>query len=811
MYSRKLNIEQSLYQLTPHKINKILLVATWYESFILEKDGRLVEQIYEEFSELKLTEIPHITRASNTQEALNYLDSRNFDLVITMSNLPDIDAFQLAKLIKSKYPNLPVVLLLTDPSYLALISPPVSNSILDGVFFWSGDPALFLAIIKSVEDRKNISHDIKSELVKVILVVDDSIQYYSKFLPVVYTEVMRQTQILSKEGLNYREKLAYIRARPKILLASNYEDAMNIAQMYSNALLGVITDIAYPKEGKLTDNSGLQLVTTLRNCNPDLPVILMSADDRNAQEACKLEISYVNKNSPSYGNDLKNFMVANMGFGDFVFRNPDNGYEIAHVSSMKEFEKILPKIPAESLLYHCSRNHVSTWLMSHGKYEIALALRPKKISDFASPEVIKKFLIDAFTNYRQSRQIGQLVKYTPGDWDSNFIQIGNGSVGGKARGIAFVNYLLATQKLDKSIPNVRLKIPKSIAITVEEFDLFLNVNHLNKDILFYQDDRRIREKFLEAKLSESLQKSLKDFLQEFKQPIAVRPSSLMEDYEYLPFAGISSFILPNNHPELHIRLEQLFQAIKLLYASVFNHTNKGYLGSKIQEVKMGVVIQELVGRSYGQYFYPSFSGMAQSWNNNHFWYTNEKNERCLTENKEGSAQIAMGLGKMIMEECRAVQFCPCQPKSFYEYHSAADFWHTTQTYFYALDQNVSQPNLLDNVAPIAKLEVEQATSQLITQICTAYSLKTQVIQKDINGNGVKVATFEKILNGQIFPICAVLKQLLKVLKDSLAKEVEIEFAVNLQESSDQEHEFYILQIRPLVGEWVHSLTQSEAG
>lgn len=810
MILHKIEIDKILQQLNSFRINEILLVATRYESFILEKDGQLVEQIHQEFSELNLKYLPRITRASTTLESLSQLDTHHFDLVITMHNLQDNDAFELAKLIKNKYPYIPVVMLLSDPSYLSKVEAPNLNSILDGVFFWTGDPSLFLAIIKTMEDRRNIVHDIKTGLVKAILVVDDSIQYYSKFLPVVYGEVMRQTQALMKEGINEFQKLLYMRTRPKILLASNYEDAMQLFQTYHEEILSVISDVAYPKNGILTPTAGFQFVAELRKIRADLPIILMSADNPNADEAYKLGVNYINKNSPSCPNDFKNFIVTNMGFGDFVFRTLD-GHEIGRAGNMKEFQRILPKIPPESLIYHAQHNHISTWLSAHGKYDLALELRPRKVSDFGDDaKKMADFLVATFINYRESEQTGQVVKYRPGDWDSDVIQVGGGSLGGKARGIAFMNYLLANSNLTSHFPNIKIKVPKTIGIGVEEFDNFLDSNHL-KDVLLNQD-HLINQKFLSAKLSTKLQSILVDFLQEFRRPIVVRSSSLLEDSQFLPFAGVSSFILPNHHPDLQVRLQQLQQAIQLIYASVFSTRSKIYIANtpyKIQEVKMGIVIQELVGETIEHYVYPSFSGIAQSYNYYPFSYLNNRGIPQILDPKAGSAQVAMGFSRMVIEAGQAVRFCPQAPQLV---SLALEGWRNYQTSFYALDlENTSNP--MQKNSNIVTLEMSKATPELLDLICSTYNIATQTLQDDIHAEGPQVVTFAKILRQSAFPLGYLLQEILSLLRTAMSREVEIEFAVNLHDSFSQKPTLYLLQVRPLLlyREWASGNRQENNG
>ncbi len=794
----KTKIEDILHQLNTNKINEILLVATAYEAFILEKDGRLVERIHDEFSEINLFYFPRITRASNTQEALEYLENQNFDLVITLANLPHNDAFELSKAVKSKRNHLPVVVLLSDPAALNRIAAPSRNSILDGVFFWSGDPSLFLAITKLVEDRQNIE-DLQTELVKVILVVDDSVEYYSKFLPVVYGEVMKQTQALMKECHNEVQKAAYMRTRTKILLASNYEDAFYLFQTHRKSLLAVISDIAYPKNAMLTPDAGIQFAQTIRQEQFDMPIILMSADDHSAT-AKKMEITFVNKNSPMFPSDLRNFLIANMGFGDFVFRMPD-GKEIARAANMKEFQTLVPRMPAESILYHARRNHISRWLMSHGNYELALRLRPRKTEEFNDDAfLLKQYLLETFSNDRASKQVGQMVRYHPKDWDSDFILVGKGSLGGKARGIAFVNYLLPKSEIPGEFSNICIKIPKTVAISSDEFDYFLDHNVI-KDVLG-QDDMHIAERFLQGECSQSLHHILQDFLEHVHTPIAVRSSSLLEDCQYLLMAGLySSYLLPNNHSDIQVRLQQLLQAIKMVYASVFFRKSRNYIENtkyKLHDEKMGIVIQEVIGESQGDFIYPSFSGIAQSYNFIPFTYVDTQDHIAkVIGSTEGVVQIALGLSRMVIEQGKAMRFCPSMPQLLPQFYQGFDILQRAQTCFYALNvQQNSWQELMDHKNLVC-LELEQAKPELLRFLASTLDLENQTLDHDPDAKGPKVITFSNFLRFHPFPLNIILSRLLSLFKEAMARDIEIEFAVNLQEEAMTKPTLYILQIRPL--------------
>ena len=780
-----------LYELMPQRITHILLVSTLYDAFIIEKDGQILEQIYSEFIELQLSHMPKITKVSSCQQALQILAQKKFDLVITMRNLPDTDAFQLAAAIKQAHEHLPVVLLLSDPSYLS--APPLHRHGLDAVFFWSGDPALFFAIIKAIEDRLNLEHDVASGLVKIILVVDDSVKYYSAFLPIIYGEVLKQTQRLIKEGLNDVQKILRKRTRPKILLTTSYEQAMQVFNDHRENILGVITDIAFPKNGEVTDAAGFAFAKHLRNFSRDLPVILMSANESNRQRAAREGLSYVNKNSRLFHSELRDFIIENMGFGDFIFRLP-NGAEIDRAVTIKELQEKLLTIPDESFLYHSARNHISLWLMARGEYEIAFQIRPKHAADFGGDVgKTRRYLVDTLANYRDEEQTGIVVYYKPGDWDSTFIQIGNGSLGGKARGIAFINYLLATTSIRKRFCDVKICIPKTVAITVEAFDQFIADNHLNK-AFNESDDRNIAQKFLAATLSPMFVDILYDFLQHSHDPLAVRSSSLLEDSQYLPFAGIySTYMLPNNHPDIEVRVQHLTRAIKLVYASVFARRSRFYIESspyKIDEEKMGVVIQQIVGHRYRHHLYPDLSGVAQSYN--YYPLSHMKQE-------EGVAQIALGLGKLVIEGEKSVRFSPKYPEIIPQFSSLAYAVKSAQKHFYAVDLERDAATIfLDDAATLASLKIKDAAPEILNYVSSVVAIDDNCLKEDSTARGPRIVTFANILKHKGFPLAEIIAELLSILKASIAKDIEIEFAVTLPQKSGMRPTFYLLQVRPLV-------------
>lgn len=782
--------QEGLYEIQPHRVGNILLVSTLYDAFIMERDGHILEQIYNEFLELKVVYIPKITRAFTLKRVEELLAARKFDLVITMMNLPGTDVFSLAQIIKDKDPTLPVVLLLNDPSTIAVIDRP-HYGLIDGVFLWSGDPALYFAIIKYVEDQMNVAHDVSTGLVKVVLVIEDSVKYYSRFLPMVYGEIMKQTQLLIKEGLNALQRLIRLRARPKILHAGNFESATRIFSKYKDDILGIISDIAFPKDKEMHDTAGFEFAQYVRRQIHDKPFILMSYDNANKERAQAEGLSYLNKNSPTLQNDLKNFIAQNMGFGDFVFRS-SAGKEVARASNIRELQELILTVPEDSLLYHASGNHISLWLIARGEYEIAHEVKPKQVSDFGGDIAkLRQYLYKSIAAYRDMEQRGIVVQYKPGDWDSTLIQIGSGSLGGKGRGIAFVNYLLAVMR--HNFQKFPIAIPKTVAIAAEKFDEFMRDNRI-EDVLDLQDDHKVAARFLAATLSNEVRGMLRDFLQHCRKPIAVRSSSLLEDSQFLPFAGIyKTYMLPNNHNDLETRLEHLMRAVKLVYASVFYHRSRSYIESspyEIDEEKMGIAIQEVVGEKNGGYFYPAFSGLAQSYN--YYPVSHMKST-------EGVAQIALGLGRLVIEGGDCLRFSPKYPEVIPQFATVSSTFKSAQKNFYALDLTCDAGNIfLDENVTLSRIDVkEERRPKIVNLISSLYDAEDHTFKEDFYGKGPRVVTFANILKYNMFPLTHILVELLDLLKTSMGKDIEIEFAVDVPEASEAQAIFYLLQVRPL--------------
>ncbi|MFQ6007778.1 MAG: PEP/pyruvate-binding domain-containing protein [Candidatus Zixiibacteriota bacterium] len=553
------------------RVKRILLVSSLYDSFVLEEDGQLTDLIYSEYLELNLTVTPHVKRATNAEEALQILKSQRIDLVVIFKRVADIDVVAFGQTVKQIKPHMPVVLLAYNKQDLDVMSEPGFSTAIDWVFMWTGDVRLFLSIIKLVEDRLNIDHDTELVGVRVIVLVEDSVKYYSSFLPLLYTEIMQQTQNLMAQGINLTDKLLRMRARPKILLARTYEEAWQLLDKYRNYLLGLISDFRFPKDGRLDDEAGLKLVRQIKAEIEDLPIVMQSSDSANAKVARANGAGFVSKRSPTLNLDLHQFVMEYFGFGDFVFKLP-NGKPIAVASDFVSMEKCLEEVEASSLIYHGSRNHFSNWLMARTEFDLAARLRPRKVSEFKDTAALRKYLIDTFRQFRHEKQLGVISDFSRRQFDlqSDFVRIGGGSLGGKGRGLAFINALLNKNQIYNRFEGVRIGVPLSVIIATDVFDTFIEKNDLLASALGNHSDDKIAKLFLKAKLPKPVVSDLQAFLDIVKYPLAVRSSSMLEDSHLQPFAGVyDTHMLVNSHANRKVRLQQLETAIKIIYASTF--------------------------------------------------------------------------------------------------------------------------------------------------------------------------------------------------------------------------------------------------
>jgi len=792
------------HSLMPHRVREVLVVSSPYEAFTLEEDASLTEQIFTEYSELNLTSAPRVTHVTSGEEALQALQERRFDLVIPMIRLADMDVFALGRKIKELRPGRPVVMLALDDNELKRLPQRIDPLAIDKVFLWSGDAQILLAIIKFIEDKENADHDISKADVRVIIVVEDNIRYYSSYLGLLYSELMTQSQSLIAEGLNDLHKLMRMRARPKILLASTYEEAVAYYDKYKNNVLALITDVRFPRQGKLDDQAGFALLNKVRTDNPTMPILLQSAEEEVAERASEIGAIFCNKNSPSLLMEIHNFLKSYLGFGDFIFRLPD-GKEVGRAKDLRELEQLLPALPLESLEYHALRNHISNWLMARCEFELAERLKPQKVSDFKSLEELREYLIHVLEVVRKESQEGVITDFSKRQYDptTNFIRLSTGSLGGKARGIAFINSILSSPAAREKLKAMKVKIPQTFVLGTDVFDSFMEINQLRDFAYACNDDLEIANRFIKSQLPRKVVDNLRYILERIDYPLAVRSSSLLEDSHFQPFAGIySTFMLPNNNPEFRVRLEDLCDAIKLVFASIFSKNAKSYIEAtlhRIEEEKMGVVIQRLVGKYHNDRFYPHFAGVLQSYN---FYPIGHQKP------DDGIATIALGLGRIVMEGGQAMRFCPKYPEILPQFSSPQAVVKNSQKYFYALEMVKHDLNLIKGQeASLTKFNLEDAEQDgTLESIGSVYSAADNIIRDGLNEIGPRLVTFSNVLKWKSIPLTETLDNLLDITRFGMGCPVEIEFAVDLgnlgkpvlPDELREDPTLYFLQIRPLI-------------
>ena len=778
------------------RINNILLVSSMYDFYTLVEDGQLTEAIFNEYLELNLHYAPHITRVHSGEAALRMLGDHRFDLVISMQRISDMDLVNFCRSVKRNHPDIPVVFLGYQSRELQLLLQAGIISVFDRVFIWQGDRRLFLAIIKLFEDLKNAPVDCLEFGVRTIILVEDSPLFYSSYLPLIYTELIKQAQSLIVEGRNFSDKLLRQRARPKILHATSFDEAWEYFQIYKETLLGVITDMKFKKGGKVVDNAGLQLIQQVREEATDLPVLIQSAHSKYTPELEMLNVCYADKNSRTLLQEVSEFIKNNFGFGDFVFRMPD-GTEIQRATNLKELRDLLKIVPDESIIFHGSRNHFSNWLMARTKFALAKKIKPVKISQFASMDELRSYLIEVFTEQLHKDQQG-IISDFPGegyDIEEGFLRIGSGSLGGKARGLAFVDNLLKNYLESDYFPGVRVSIPRTIVLGTDIFDQFLEKNGLLSFALQSESDDQIIERFVRAELPAEIEEDLYEIIKKATFPLAVRSSSLLEDALHEPFAGIyATMMIPNSSRDENTRFFNLSRAIKFIYASTFFRAAKHYIeatGNRIEEEKMAVIIQEMVGQRNDQYFYPHISGVARSYN----FYPFAK-----AKPEDGVVNLALGLGKTIVDGGISLQFSPAYPTVYPQFSSARDYFRCSQVQFYALDLESDFSHVLPREDQhLVQLGIADAEKHgTLTHIVSTYSAENDMLYEGISRPGPRVIDFAPILKSEVVPLTKVLTLLLKMCETAMNCPVEIEFAVKLGSKSALPAEFSFLQVRPMV-------------
>lgn len=777
------------------KITNILLVSSLYDIYNLREDGLLADRLLSEYSGLRLSSAPTIKRVDSGSNALELLKESKFELIIVLRTLSDIEPDEFSRQAKQLSPDIPIVLLAFHHRELELLRDQV-NGTYDNIFIWNGESKMLLTIIKLVEDKVNVEADTVEVGVRVIILVENSVRFYSSYLPLMYTEIMQQAAALLSESVNSTTRRLRMRARPKILLAENFEDAVSLFRKYRKYLLGVISDIQFPKGGQIDEMAGIKLARLIKKKLPDLPVLLQSSDQSKAELATECDAGFLNKLSPKLLNKLSTFINRNFGFGDFVFKLPD-GTELDRARSFREMHECVAHVDIDSLVFHAERNHFSNWLIARTEFDLANRLRPRKVSEFDDTRDLRKFLLEIIGNFRHERQIGLVTDFHREQYDGHaqFLRIGSGSLGGKGRGLAFINNLFNSYPLNNAFPGTRISVPRTAVICTGVFDQFMEDNELTEFALDECTDEEIIAAFTNATVPRELEEDLKAFLKVADYPLAVRSSSLLEDCYYQPFAGIfDTHFLPNNYASIEGRLQRLLAAIKLIYASVYFRNAKNYTlatGNRTEEEKMAVILQKIVGEDRGGYFYPVLSGMARSYN---FYSIGH------IKPEEGIAYTALGLGKTIMEGENCLFFSPAKPRVLPQFPTAKDFLQNSQNEFFAVDLN--KPSVFPAVGGevgLVKLKITDAEQHgVLRYVGSTYSADNDRIYSGVGRKGARIVTFDPILKSKIFPLDEILRYFLEIGSKSLNVPVEVEFAAEINADPERPDEFRLLQIRPMM-------------
>jgi len=784
---------QIFHELMAKRINKVLLVSSYYDSFILEEDGRLSDQIFEQFHNLNLRTLPVITRVDTANEALELINTKKFDLVITMRRLSDMDTFSFGKKVK-RIQDIPVILLLSNVADVPYLPDITTQEGIDRAFLWNGDSTVFIAIIKHLEDQLNVSHDTRVGLVRVIIVIEDSLRYYSIFLPLIYSEIMKQTHRMISEGVNDYHHLLQMRTRPKILLASSYEKAMEYYREYKEFIIGVISDVRFPKGGVIDDNAGINFIKELKKDDYTVPIALQSNNEDNRIRAENLGVFFINKNSRKVLKTIRNFMLNFLGFGDFKFRLSD-GTVVGKARNIVELAQFLATVPDESLIYHGTNDHFSGWLMNRGEFAIAQKLKPRKVSEFTKTSELRELLLNSVNAILTEKTGGVINDFSKESYHSaiRFTRLRPGSLGGKGRGIAFLQYLLNSFLLaDELSKVVSIRIPKTLVIGTDEFDHFMDENEdLYEIALSDASDEKIKANFLNASLHSDLIGDLRHILETLTGPLSVRSSSLLEDSQYQPFAGVfETYMLPNNQ-DFDTRVNLLCGAIKLVYASSFLRQAKSYAestGQSVEESKMAVVIQQTVGRKRpNDLSYPCFSGVATSYNYYPISYMKPEDRIVF---------LALGLGKTIVDGGLSVRFCPKYPEvSFYS--TQDQVFANSQKYFFAID--LQSENLTFDKGEesfLKKVSIFDADPKTLENVADTFDYNDNMFRSGYYGQGAPVITFNNHLKYNKFPFTELVTKILSLGERTMGSSVEIEFAGNFQSKPNKIATFYLLQIRP---------------
>jgi CheY-like chemotaxis protein len=785
------------HELMARKVADILLVSSPYDAFIMEEEGRLAERIILEYRGLNLSRPPRLTWVSTAGEALQALAEKKFDMVITMPRLNDMDAYTLGRAAKLRQPDLPVFMLTHSAAQLRDPPDSIDASAIDRHFVWLGNSDLLLALVKSVEDRWNIDADTRRALVRVIILVEDSPLYLSSLLPMLYKEIVMQTQRVMEESFNDEHRLFRMRARPKIVTAATYEAAEALWQHFRPYLLCILCDVRFPRQGRDDPQAGIRLLQHIHAEHPGLPLLNFSSEPQHREAAEALGAVFVNKNSPNLLGEIREFFVRYCGFGSFVFRDAE-GMEIGRVENLRQMERLLPSIPDAVVRSHALRNDFSSWLMARSEIQLAMRLKPMLVEDFTSIAELKQYLVDCIRQRRRGQRRGVISEPGPGgyDPDADLVKVGKGSLGGKARGLAFIFSRLRRflPGLHGRYPRISVGVPPAMVIATDGFDAFMAANDLRDAIDGRLGDAEIAARFDQAKLPRWVEEALAAFARHVHGPVAVRSSSLLEDARFQPYAGIyRTFMLPNADPDADRRQHRLGQAVRQVYASTFMSVARAYARGtmhRIEDERMAVILQPLVGRRHGDVYYPALAGVARSVN----YYPISPMAA-----EDGIAAVALGLGKTVVEGGKSVRFAPPHPGHLPQFSTVDDMLHHCQREFFALRMDVCPEGLFSDEKTLVRLEVEASTDHpSVAYFSSCYVPADHRIRDTWPcPEGFPVLTFARILKYGAIPLPALIGDILDIGREGMGGPVEIEFAVNLPDPGRTEFEFWLLQIRPM--------------
>jgi DNA-binding NarL/FixJ family response regulator len=795
--SLKIDFSDTSFNLLMQKrIHKVLLIASSYDSFMLEEDGRIDEQIFNEYVSLNLRYPPIFILASSAEKAFEIMKTDNIDLVISMLRIGSSDTFSFARSIKTLYPDIPIVVLTHFSREVTVRLEKEDLGAIDYVFCWLGNADLLLAIIKLIEDRMNANYDVEVVGVQTILLVEDSVRYISTYLPNIYKIILKQSKEYIREALNEHQQMLRMRGRPKILLATNYEQAIELYEKYRFNMLGIISDITYKRKGVKDKLAGIKLCARVREEDEFMPFILQSSDMDNKTYADELNVGFIHKYSKTLSIELRNYIITQFAFGELVFRDPMTMKSIGHASDLQSLQNLILTIPDNSLEYHASRNDISKWLNARAIFPIAQLFKYLTLGDFKNLKEARTYIYRAISSYRMSKGRGVIAKFDKNSFDEYLIfsRIGDGSVGGKARGLAFVNSIIKKNQIFNNFPGVIITIPRTVVLSTDIFDEFMEENDLYKIGMSERSDEEILEAFVQAKLPSRVYQDLYAFISVVQNPLAIRSSSKLEDSHYQPFAGIySTYMIPKTDNST-LMIKMLSDAIKCVYASVYYRGSKAYMAATsnvIDEEKMGIILQEVCGKQFENRFYPTLSGVARSIN--FYPIDPEKHE-------EGIANIAYGLGKQIVDGGVSLRFSPKHPKKILQLSSPDMALRDTQKTFYALDMCPTKfvPSVDDGIN-IIKYDIKDAEKDLSLRFAAStFDFQNHVLRDGMLQEGKRVITFANILKHETFPLAEILRTLLEIGQKEMNNPIEIEFAIDLNTEKGEPVVFNFLQIRPIV-------------